>query len=172
MNEVLKNIHARRSVRAFADKAIPRAILQDILQAGLSAPSAMNNQLWQLTAVSNPDRLTGLQHAVQTVLNRPDYGKFYGAATLVLVSVPRDYAHGIADTACVLENIFLAACSLGVGSVWINQFKNICDEPVMRQALTACQVPENHVIWGAAALGYGEPKSATRENKGKLIYID
>ena len=59
MNEVLKNIHARRSVRAFADKAIPRAILQDILQAGLSAPSAMNNQLWQLTAVSNPDRLTG-----------------------------------------------------------------------------------------------------------------
>ena len=118
MNEVLMNIHARRSVRAFADKAIPQPVLQDILQAGLSAPSAMNNQLWQLTAVSNPDKLTGLQHAVQTVLHRPDYGKFYGAATLVLVSVPRDYAHGIADTACVLENIFLAACSLGVGSVW------------------------------------------------------
>lgn len=172
MNEVLKNIWARRSVRAFETQALPREILQEILQAGLCAPSAMNNQLWQLTAVSNPQRLNDLQHAIQTALNRPDYGKFYGAATLVLVSVPRDYAHGIADTACVLENIFLAACSLGVGSVWINQFKDICDAPVMRQALTACQVPENHVIWGAAALGYGDPKSATRENKGKLIYID
>ena len=171
MNEVLQNIRARRSVRAFEDKAIAEDGLAQILDAGLWAPSAMNRQLWQLTAVSGKEKLTALQNALKKVLDRPDYGCFYNADTLVLVSVPRDYEHGMADTACVLENIFLAAKSLGVGSVWINQFKNNCDDERLRAVLSDCGVPAGHVIWGAAALGYGKPQSETRENKGKIVRV-
>ena len=171
MNDVLQNIRARRSVRAFEDKAIPEETMQEILDAGLWAPSAMNRQLWQYTAVSNKEKLTALQNALKAVLDRPDYGRFYNADTLVLVSVPRDYEHGIADSACALENMFLAAASLGVGSVWINQFKNNCDDARLRTVLSDCGIPADHVIWGAAALGYGKPQNATRENKGKVVYI-
>ena len=79
MNEILKNIYTRRSVRKFSERPVPEDILNDIITAGLYAPSAMNMQLWQLTVVRNEDMLVRLQKAISTALDRPDYHRFYGA---------------------------------------------------------------------------------------------
>lgn len=59
-----------------------------------------------------------------------------------------------------LENIFLAAHSYGIGSVWINQLQEICDRPPIRAILAAWGIPADHVVYGFAALGYpaGEAK--------------
>lgn len=91
----------------------------------------------------------------------------------IIVTVPEDYRHGAVDTACVLENIFLAAHSEGVGSVWINQLKDCCNEPNVRAVLTSLGIPENHVCYGCAAIGYADcelPKD--RENKGIVKIVE
>ena len=117
MNEILKNIKTRRSVRKFAEREIPAEILNEIITAGLYAPSAMNTQLWQLTVLKNDGKIVALQKAVAKALDRPDYHRFYNCPVFIIVTVPEDYRHGAVDTACVLQNMFLAAHSLGVGGV-------------------------------------------------------
>ena len=70
-----------------------------------------------------------------------------------------------------LENIFLAAHSLGVDSVWINQLTDTYSDPDLRAVLTEFGVPADHQVCGCAALGYAaNPLPSDRENKGKIVY--
>lgn len=173
MNEVLKNLKTRRSVRKFSDRPVPSDILDEIITAGLYAPSAMNTQLWQITVVKNEEKITALQHAISNALDRPDYHRFYGAPVFIIVSIPRDYRHGAVDTACVLENMFLAAHSMGVGSVWINQVRDSFDDEGVRSVLTSMGIPEEHVCFGCAAIGYADCElPADRENKGVVKFVE
>ena len=86
----------------------------------------------------------------------------------------RDSIWGKEDDACALENIFLAAHSYGVGSVWINQLQNICDTPAIRDILNDFGVPADHVVYGMAALGYPDPDTEIqpKERIGKVAYIE
>ena len=173
MNEILKNIKTRRSVRKFAEREIPAEILDEIITAGLYAPSAMNTQPWQLTVLKNDGKIVALQKTVAKALDRPDYHRFYGAPVFVIVTVPEDYRHGAVDTACVLENMFLAAHSLGVGSVWINQLRDSCNDSEVRALLTDFGIPANHVCFGCAALGYADCElPSDRENKGIVKVVE
>ena len=74
----------------------------------------------------------------------------------------------------VVTNIFLAANSYGVGSVWINQLQNICDTPAIRDILNDFGVPADHVVYGMAALGYPDPDTVIqpKERIGKVAYIE
>ena len=172
MNEILNNIKTRRSVRKFSSKEIESEILDEIITAGLYAPSAMNTQLWQLTVLKNDEKIVALQKAVAKALDRPDYHRFYGAPVFVIVTVPEDFRHGAVDTACVLENIFLAAHSLGIGSVWINQLRDCCNDSEVRTLLTSFGIPENHICFGCAALGYADCQlPSDREHKGVVNIV-
>lgn len=71
------------------------------------------------------------------------------------------------DCACALENIFLAAKSLGIGSCWINQLGQTCDDPDVRAFLTKLGVPESHKVYGCAALGYAPADAPVKEKKVK-----
>ncbi|MDF2872318.1 MAG: putative dehydrogenase/NAD(P)H nitroreductase [Anaerocolumna sp.] len=171
MSEVLKNIKARRSVRKFSEEQIPQEKLEDILTAGLYAPSGRNSQNWQLTVVQGEEKLELLRAAVGKALGQPDYKRFYDAPTLILVSTPKDYTLGAFDSSLVLENIFLEATDLGIGSVWIHQLAGLSDNPDLREALTQLKVPEDHVTWGSAALGFPAVEvPGDRVNKGVVVY--
>ena len=173
MNEILKNIKTRRSCRKFRNEMVSNEILDEIISAGLYAPSAMNTQLWQITVVKNDEKIVSLQKAVAKALDRPDYHRFYGAPVFVIVTVPEDYRHGAVDTACVLQNMFLAAHSLGVGSVWINQIRDCYDNAQVRAILTEAGIPENHICFGCAAIGYADCElPADRENKGVVKIVE
>ena len=152
--DAIENLMTRRSVRSFTDQAVSKEDLQVILDAARYAPSGRGRQLWKFTVLKNKALMEELARRIADQIGR-DYGyNFYGPDTLILVSNERDNPHGIADSACALENIFLAAHALGIGSVWINQLNGICDCPAVRAVLTKLQIPDSHVVWGMAALGY------------------
>lgn len=165
MNEVMKNLLTRRSVRAFRPDQVRDKDLEQILQAGLYAPSAMNRQSWQFTVVQGEDSRRKLTEAMQKALNNPSYN-FYQPPTLILVSNVRENSNAFADTGCAMENMFLAAHSLGLATVWINQLKDTCDLPEVRKVLDEFGVPANHIVCATVALGYAkdalpEPKERT-----------
>lgn len=153
MNEVMQAILNRRSTRAFTDQHVEMKELEQIIQAAVYAPSAKNQQSWHFTVVRNREKIKRLAVAVGAAMGREDYD-MYRPDTIILVAADRDNPHGQLDTGCVMENIFLAAQSLGIGSVWINQLKDICDEPEIRAVLNELGMPENQLVWGTAALGY------------------
>ncbi len=171
MNEVMKNLLTRRSVRAFQPKQVKNEDLEQILQAGLYAPSAMNRQTWQFTVVQGENGRRKLTEAMQKALNNPNYN-FYQPPTLILVSNERTNSNAFADTGCAMENMFLAAHSLGLATVWINQLKDTCDMPEVRQVLDEFGVPASHIVCAAIALGYAkDPLPAPRERTGVIKYV-
>ena len=173
MNEVMNNILTRRSIRKFTDTPISREILDDLVQAALHAPSGMGKQTCKFTVVTNKNAIKRLAEAIKTTLNRPGYD-LYCPAAIIIPSNLRDSNWGKEDDACALENIFLAANSYGVGSVWINQLQNICDTPAIRDILNDFGIPADHVVYGMAALGYPDPDTEIqpKERIGKVAYIE
>jgi Nitroreductase len=192
-NQVLDCILSRRSVRSFKQEQISNGELNSILQAAVWAPSGSNNQSWLFTAVQDPgvlDRLNAqlrrgfldwqpgerespAKLGAKKRAENEDAHFFYHAPTLVIASNVPDYPNAMADCSCALQNMFLAAHSLGVGSCWINQFTWLNGCAPLREYLATLGVPQEQVVCGAAAFGYrnGEaPKApARRENTVRII---
>lgn len=193
MNEVLQNILTRRSVRSYSEKQISDEDLELILEAARHAPSGGNSQSWHFTVIQNKETLQELNILVKDSFKNlvvdentyrskvsgkkssqnENYKFYYGAPTLVIVSNDRNYPNAMADCAVSLQNIFLAAHSLGIGSCWINQIAWFGDEPDMRSALTELGIPENYVVCGAAVIGYnnGNEVKASLRKEGNITII-
>lgn len=154
MNPVIENLLTRRSVRAFTQKPIEKANLQAIVNTAIYAPSGMNRQTWQFTVIDHLPTIEKLAKVVGKADNRGDDYNFYKPTAVIIATNHRESRHGCADCSCALQNIFLAAHSLGIGSVWINQLNATCDKPEVREMLTRVGVPADHVVYGMAALGY------------------
>ncbi len=178
-NEVLENIKARRSVRAYTEQQVPEEDLRTILEAATYAPSGMHLETWHFTAIQNVSKLAELNERIKGAFAKRDdvrlqerarnkaYCCYYHAPTLVIVSnEPTQWWAGM-DCACAIENMFLAAQSLGIGSCWINQLGTTCDDPGVREFITALGVPVSHKVYGCVALGYGDPKIPMKEKKVK-----
>ena len=67
MNEVLKNIEARHSVRAYTQRQLSVEALDQILRAAVCAPNGMHLQTWHFTAIQNPRVLCELNNRVKAV---------------------------------------------------------------------------------------------------------
>ena len=172
MNEVMQNIVTRRSVRKFTDQHISAKELEQIVEAAVYAPSAMNRQSWHFTVIRSREKIQKLAAAIGGVLGNAAYN-CYEPDTMILVAADRDNANGQLDTGCAMENIFLAAHSLGIGSVWINQARGICDEPAVRGVPEEYGVPDTHVVWGMAALGYAAETPADKpRSAGTVNYVE
>ena len=173
MNAVIENILTRRSIRSFEDKKIPREDMELIVKAGQYAPSAMNMQTFQLTVVQNEEVIRKLYTAIPKYMDGLQEGyNFYGCMNLVLISDKEGKEIGQMDCACVAENIFLAAHSLGIGSVWINQLRQTSDGPEVRAALTEAGVPADHRVWVIAALGYASAPAQLKEKTAAVHWCE
>lgn len=165
-------IRTRRSIRAFENRPIEPAILTEIVESALYAPSAMNRQTWHFTVLTRREDMDALAALVKEALGLEEGYCFYSPAAFIVASNARENPMGVDDCACALQNVFLTAHAYGVGSVWINQLRHICDEPKVRALLTAYGVPVDHAVYGCAALGY--PAKPPREKtiaEGRITYL-
>ncbi len=171
MNEALNNIMTRRSIRSFTDCKIERADLEAIAAAAVYAPSACNFQTWRITVIQKPELIDKLAKAIAVQIGSSDYN-FYKPNTVILASNERTSPFGAEDCSCALENIFLASHALGIGSVWINQLRGICDVPAVRVILDELGLPESQIVYGTAALGYAaEPGRKPNKNMSNINYF-
>ncbi len=173
MNEVINNILSRRSIRDFSDKPVSKEDIELLIKTGLYAPSGMNKQSWKFIGVINQDKIKELADAIGKALGRENYN-FYNPAALIIISNERESVWGREDNACALQNIALAGHSMGIGSVWINQLNNgNCDNAEVRALLTSLGVPEDHVVYGVAALGYSTSKAkGIVEKTGEFVIVE
>lgn len=85
MNEVLNCLETRRSCRAYRPEQVPEEALQEILRAGLYAPSGMGHQSVKLLVVQDPAAIAALERLNGGVLGSPEAHPFYGAPTVCVV---------------------------------------------------------------------------------------
>jgi nitroreductase len=195
-NEVLRIICARRSTRKFTDEQISPEQLDALLKAAIWAPSGGNNQSWLFTVIQNKGILEKLNALVREGFQRwipdddypgklgikehsarEDYNFYYHAPTLIIASNKPNYENAMADCALALENIFLAAQSLGLGSCYINQLHWLRGDwrdrrgAGVRDYLAELGIPCEHTICSSAAIGFIDKESAPPPRKDGTINI-
>lgn len=170
-NPVIENILSRRSVRAFRDEPVAREDLEAIVACGQWAPSAMNRQEWTFVVVDDRERVARLAEVIRVALARDAYD-MYGPAAIVIVAHEKGAPFGREDDGCAMQSMMLAAHSLGLGSVWINQLQGICDEPAVRTELDALGLPGDHEVHGICALGHAAAPGKAHERTSQVVWAD
>ena len=174
MNAIFDNILTRRSIRKFdKSKKIEQKDLEAIATAGTFAPTARNRQLTLFTVVSNEKLIEKLAKAVGEALDNPSYD-FYKPTAIIITSAPRDSKFVKEDTSCALQNMFLYAHSIGVGTVWINQLVVTCDNEKVRAVLNELNIPKDHICGGMASMGYPAEDTSERDltRRTKVQYFN
>lgn len=172
MNETIRNLMERRSVRAYTEKQVPEEVLNEILEAGRFAPSGMNRQPALFIAVQDKetrDTLSRMNAAVMGNSGDP----FYGAPTVVLVLVEASVGTGVEDGALAMGNMLNAAYSLGLGSCWIHRAKEMFESEEGKALLRKWGVQGEYRGVGCCILGYpadGFPAAKPRR-EGNVLYI-
>jgi nitroreductase len=118
MNEVLKTIKNRRTIRRFNPNPIDEEMLQVILEAGRWAPSFSNLQPWKFIVIKEQGLKNALDKAARESVLHLGINE---APVVILVCVDRriDPLHAIEAGAAATQNMTLAAHSLGLGAGWI-----------------------------------------------------
>ena len=123
MNQTIKVLKERRSIREYLPKPIPKEILEDIVDCGRLAPSARNLQPWLFVVVTE-------EEGKKELGSLATYGKFIAnAAACVLVFCEKDNKHKLEDGAAATENIIIAAKAYDIGSCWVS----ITKESIVKQ---------------------------------------
>ncbi len=154
MNDTLKTIMNRKSVRKFADKPISADHVQTILKAGMSGPSCVNSRCWSFVVVQDKAKLLQMADA-----NVRYADPLRGAALGVLVCGDLSRTEFFADArefwaidgAIAAQNMILAAESLGIGSCWLGTWP--VKERVANQA-KLFDLPEHIVPHSVIAFGW------------------
>ena len=169
MNETIKTLLARRSVRAYRPEQIAPQELDAILEAGTYAPSAHGKQSVTLVVVQDKETITALSAANAEIMGTKA-DPFYGAPTVVVVLADGENPNWVADGSLVLGNLMTAAWSLGVGSCWINRARELFDMPEGKALLEKWGLPETLRGVGNCILGYAEgPVPAPKPRKDGYI---
>lgn len=170
--EAIECLLTRRSVREYLDKEVKQEDIETILKCASFAPSAMNNQSWHFSVITNKDWLNKMSSVIAKFMGRDSYHVTYHAPVLIIVSDKVSdrliYEH---DGSCALENILLSAHALGLGSVWINQLgePELYDNKEFISLLKEAGVPEGYRVVGSAAIGYAKNVPNAKERKGDNV---
>jgi nitroreductase len=151
---MLDVILSRRSIRCYLDKEIPADVLNKIVEAGRQSPSAANRQPYHFVIVTDSEIKKELKGS---------YSSFIEKAPAIIVGCadPKAFLSGwwaAVDTAIALQNMVLAAWSLGVGSCWTGSF----NEQKTKEAL---KIPEDWEVVAVVAFGYPAEQPKARKKK-------
>jgi nitroreductase len=159
--DALAIINTRRSTRKFTPEPVSEEDIRYLLEAGMNAPSAINEQAWQFVVLSG----TVLEEYLKINSNTP---KGAPAAILVCQDLGAEKAPGYAvqDCAAATQNILLAAHAKGLGAVWTTVFPHNADAVRELLGIPKTVVPFACIPVGRAASA--EKKVRSRFDVGKV----
>lgn len=173
MNEVLKTIKERRSIRKFKPDMPAKEDLEKVVEAGLFAASGMNRQDPIVIAVTNKELRDKLSAANAAVMGK-DIDPFYGAPAVLVVLAAKEAPTYIYDGALTMGNLMLAAKSLGLGTVWVHRAKEEFETEEWKAFLKELGVEGEYEGIGHCAIGYPDcdwPAIIDRK-EGRVFWVE
>lgn len=175
MNEIIKAMEERRSIRKFKPEMPKKEDLQQIVEAGLYAANGMGRQATITVAVTNKelrDRLSAVNCKIGGWDESVD--PFYGAPAILIVLAEKDWRNRVYDGSLVMGNMMLAAHSLGLGSIWIHRAKEEFEMPEYQQLLKELGVEGEWEGIGHCVVGYidGEMPEAAERKPNRVFWVE
>ena len=171
MNETIKTLKSRISVKSYTPKQVPDALLDAILEAGLYAPSGLNNQKVYMVAVRDK-QTRDLLARLNTEIRGADSDMFYGAPCVIVVLADPERNTWVEDGSLVLGNLLNAAHSLGLSACWIHRARETFDRPEGKELLRQWGLPEHLRGVGNCIVGYADKTPVAKSRvEGRIIKI-
>ncbi len=168
MNDIIKAMKERRSIRKFKPDMPKKEDLNQIIEAGLYAANGMGKQATITVAVTNKklrDRLSAVNAKIGGW--EEGFDPFYGAPAILIVLADKNWVNRVYDGSLVMGNMMLAAHSLNLGSIWIHRAKEEFELSEYQELLKEIGIEGEWEGIGHCAVGYidGEfPKPAKRKD--------
>ena len=175
MNEIIKAMKERRSIRKFRPDIPSKEDLQQIAEAGLYAASGRGMQAVITIAVTNKELRDRTSDANRRIMGAPEgVDPFYGAPVIFVVLADKNRLTYICDGSLVIGNMMLAAHSLGLGSIWIHRAKEEFEQDEFKALLSELGVEGDWEGIGHCAVGYidGELPDAPARKDGRLFWVE
>lgn len=183
INDTLKAIFARRSIRNFKSIPLTAEQIDTLAEVALASPTGMNRQPWLFHFITDPLKIEAISEAAlnyfrqqgnTTVLDRMasrHRSLFYGAPLVIIISLPKDFGSQI-DAGIAVENLAIAAQSMGLGSCIIGlaeaAFEGSQEESIARMIA----LPDSHEFAISIAIGQAAiSKEAHERHPEKVIRI-
>jgi nitroreductase len=141
--DAIECLKTRRSIRAYEPTAVPRAIVEDIVDCGRLAASAINIQPWLFVAVDDEELRRRIAEAT-------DYGKFIEQSPVCIVVFCRNVKYFVEDGSAATQNILNAARAHGLGSCWVAGHQKAYGGTIR----TLLGLPDDYALVSIVALGH------------------
>lgn len=172
--DTMQALLRRVSVKKYKSDQVPKELIDQIIEAGLRAPSGLNKQSPIILAVTNKE--------VRDELSRLNAGKdpffradpFYNAPCVLVVLADKSVPTHVYDGSLVMENLLLAAHALGLGACWIHRAKETFELPEGKALLAKLGIEGDYEGIGNCIVGYPEGElpaiKPTKENR--VYYVE
>jgi len=161
--DVLYLIKTRRSIRKFLRKNIPEKVMYEILEAGIWAPSGLNNQPWRFIILKERTFLEKI--APLTKYSNIITASDFCIAVFYNITAGYDRDKDLMAIGSCIQNMMLYAHSAGIGSVWLGEI--LRNKPRVNELLA---VDDGNEFMALVAFGYpDEPASSSRHNIENML---
>ncbi|MBZ4652929.1 MAG: nitroreductase [Peptococcaceae bacterium] len=168
MNTHLEFIFTRRSIRRFSGERVTDEQLKLILTAGMTAPSANNQQPWEFIVVDDRGKMG-------QIMKVHPYSQMLSPAPVCIIvaanlkkSLYKDMDWWIQDCAAATENILLAVNALGLGAVWVGVYPNWERVAAIRKIF---DIPEDVVPFSIIPIGHAaETRPPKKDYQASLVH--
>ena len=172
MNETIKTLTERRSIRKYSDRPIKKEDLELILKAGVYAPTGRNTRDTLFLAVTQKELIVKLSKMNAAVLGS-DNDPFYGASAVIVVFADRTRTTTVEDGSCAMANLMNAAFSLGIDSCWIHRAREVFESEEGRKLARSLGIPDEYIGIGNCILGYRDCELPTPvERTQPIIFVE
>lgn len=173
MNDVIRCLLTRRSVKKYRAEQVEEEKLEQILQAGSYAACGMGKQAGKIVVLQDPADIAQLEKLNAQILGNPDLHPFYGAPTVCVVLADAAAFTAVEDGSLALGNLMNAAHSLGIASCWIHRAREVFASAEGKALLQQWGVEGEWIGIGHCILGYAaEPeKPAAPRLEGRIVRI-
>ena len=167
MNEIIRAMEERRSVRKFKTDMVPKEMIEQIIEAGLYAASGMGKQAAIVVAVTKKELRDKIAEDNRKIGGWGEgFDPFYGAPVILMVLGNREVPTHVYDGSLMMGNLMIAAHSLGLGSIWIHRAKEESEMDEYKELLKSLGVEGEWEGIGHCAIGYADgslPAAAARK---------
>ena len=175
MNEIIKAMKERRSIRKFKSELPSKADLEQIVEAGLYAANGMGKQATKIIVVTDKKLRDKISEMNRKIGGWDEgFDPFYGAPAMLIVLSEKDWRNKVYDGSLVMGNLMLAAHSLGLGSIWIHRAKEEFESDEGKEILKQLGIEGEWEGIGHCAVGYMDcelpPPPARKE--GRVVWAE
>lgn len=182
-NAVIENILSRRSIRAYKDQAVPKELIDQVLECGIYAANAMNAQQWEVRVVMSDEWINSATlaakeaakgTAAEAQFNDPSFKNLFRNAPAVIFIGHKPSAYTPVDCGLMAGNMMLAAKSLGLGTVCMaNPVRTFLLEPAGASFLESLDFSEGFEPLICIGIGYPDEEPAARpRNMDVIKYVE